>query len=238
MESRAIEVKGLTKSFGVHSVLRGLDFRVEVGEAAVIFGPNGAGKTTLIKILATIMNPSSGDISFGGLSLKDNAEEIRRQVGVVTHQPFLYGDLSVNENLTFFSRMYDVPQAKERIREVVALVGMSRRLHDRVRELSHGMKQRIAIARAILHRPSIMLLDEPETGLDQQAVASFWQTMRCDGEIKRTVVLTTHNLERGLELGDHLVILAKGKIAYQESASALDLGSLKEAYQDCTKVKV
>lgn len=238
MESRAIEVKGLTKSFGVHSVLRGINFRVEAGEAAVIFGPNGAGKTTLIKILAAIMNPSSGDISFGGLSLKDNAEAIRRQVGVVTHQPFLYGDLSVNENLAFYSRMYDVPQPKERIREVVAMVGMSRRLHDRVRELSHGMKQRIAIARALLHRPSIMLLDEPETGLDQQAVASFWQTMRCDGEIKRTVVFTTHNLERGLELGDRLVILAKGKIAYQESASALDLGSLKEAYQDCTKVKV
>ena len=238
MESRAIEVRDLTKSFGVHSVLRGINFRVEAGEAAVIFGPNGAGKTTLIKILATIMSPSSGDISFGGLSLKDNAEEIRRQVGVVTHQPFLYGDLSVYENLAFFSRMYDVPQPKERIREVVAMVGMSRRLHDRVRELSHGMKQRIAIARALLHRPSIMLLDEPETGLDQQAVASFWQTLRCDGEIKRTVVLTTHNLERGLELGDRLVILAKGKIAYQESASVLDLGSLKEAYQDCTRVKV
>lgn len=238
MEPRAIEVKGLTKSFGVHSVLRGINVQIEAGEAMVIFGPNGAGKTTLIKILATIMNPSSGDVLFGGLSLKDNAEEIRRQIGVVTHQPFLYGNLTVYENLAFFGRMYDVPQPKERIKEVTAMVGMTPRLHDRVSELSHGMKQRIAIARALLHKPSIMLLDEPETGLDQQAVSLFWQTLRCEDNKKRTIILTTHNLERGLELGDRLVILTKGKIAYQESANALDLGSLKEAYQDCTRVKV
>ena len=233
----AVKVEGLTKSFGNHLALRGIDLEVRQGESVVIFGPNGAGKTTLIKVLATIMNPSSGRILVDGLSLKNNAEEIQRRIGVVTHQTFLYSNLTAYENLEFYSRMYDVPRRKERIHKVVAMVGMTSRLHDRVGALSRGMQQRLSIARSLLHKPAIMLLDEPETGLDQQAISMLWEALETEGEGKRTIILTTHNLERGLELGDRLLILDKGKIVYEGSRQVLDLAGLKEAYEDSTRVR-
>jgi len=232
-----VEVQGLTKSFGNHPALRGIDLEVSCGDSVVIFGPNGAGKTTLIKVLATIMNPSSGRILVDGLSLKNNAEEIRRRIGVVTHQTFLYSNLTAYENLEFYSRMYDVPRRKERVQEVAEMVGMASRLHDRVGTLSRGMQQRLSIARSLLHRPAIMLLDEPEAGLDQQAVSMLWQALETEGEGKRSIILTTHNLERGLELGERLLILDKGTIVYEGSREVLDLAALKEAYEHSTRVE-
>ena len=226
-----IEVQGLTKSFGKHLALSGIDLAVRQGESVVIFGPNGAGKTTLIKVLATIMNPSSGIVLVDGLNLKNNAEELRRKIGVVSHQTFLYGNLTAYENLEFYSRMYDVPRRKERIHEVVAMVGMTSRLYDRVGTLSRGMQQRLSIARSLLHKPTIILLDEPETGLDQQAAAMLWEALQAEGEEKRTIIHTTHSLERGLERCDRLLILAEGKIVYERSRKALDLADLKQAYQ-------
>ena len=226
-----IEVQGLTKSFGNHPALRGVDLEVKPGESVVIFGPNGAGKTTLIKILATIMNPSSGKVLIGGLDFKKNAEEIRRSIGVVTHQTFLYNNLTAHENLEFYCRMYDVPKVKERISEVAAMVGMISRLHDQVGTLSRGMQQRISIARSLLHKPAIMLLDEPENGLDQQVISILWQALRAEGDGERVIILTTHNLERGLELGDRLLILNQGRIVYEGSSQILDLAGLKDAYQ-------
>ena len=229
-----IEVQGLTKSFGNHLALRGVDIEVRQGEFVVIFGPNGAGKTTLIRVLATIMNPSSGKVFVKGLNLKNNAEEIRRRIGVVTHQTFLYSNLTAYENLEFYCRMYDVPSSKERIHEVVAMVEMMPRLHDRVGTLSRGMQQRLSIARSLLHKPDIMLLDEPETGLDQWAISVLREILQTEAKRKRAIVLTTHNLERGLELGNRLLILDKGKIVYQNSTRALDLTSLKQVYQNST----
>jgi len=220
-QALAIEVQGLTKSLGGHLALRGIDLEVRRGESVVIFGPNGAGKTTLIKVLATIMNPSSGRVLVDGLNLKNNAEEIRRRIGIVTHQTFLYSNLTAYENLEFYSRMYDVPRAKERIHQVVAMVGMTSRLYDRVGTLSRGMQQRLSIARCLLHKPAIMLLDEPETGLDQQAISMLWEALQTEGEGKLTIILTTHSLERGVELGARLLILDKGKIVFQRSTKAL-----------------
>lgn len=235
-QTLVLQVQGLTKSFGSHLALRGIDLEVKPGESIVICGPNGAGKTTLIKVLATIMNPSSGRVLVDGLSLKGNAEEIRRRVGVVTHQTFLYSNLTAYENLRFYSRMYDVPTVKERIHEVVAMVGMTSRLYDRVGTLSRGMQQRLSIARSLLHKPSIMLLDEPETGLDQPAVSMLWEALQAEEEGKRTIILTTISLERGLELGERLLILNQGKIVYQGSTQASDLAELKQAYQHNTRV--
>ncbi len=233
----AVKVEGVTKSFSNQLALRGIDLEVRRGESVVLFGPNGAGKTTLIKVLATIMNPSSGRVLIDGLSLKNNAEEMRRRIGVVTHETFLYNNLTAYENLEFYSRMYDVPRRKERIHEVVAMVGMTSRLHDRVGTLSRGMQQRLSIARSLLHRPTIMLLDEPETGLDQETISMLWKALATEGERKRTVILTTHNLERGLELGERLLILDKGRIVYQGSSQDLDLLGLKEVYQHSTRVR-
>lgn len=237
LPSWAIEVQGLTKSFGHQLALTGTDLTVRPGEAIVIFGPNGAGKTTLIKVLATIMKPSAGSVKIDGLNLKDNAEEIRCQLGVVSHQTFLYSNLTAYENLEFYSRMYNVPTRTQRIREVVDMVGMISRLYDRVGTLSRGMQQRLSIARSLIHKPSIMLLDEPETGLDQQATAMLWEALKSEGKEKRTILLTTHNLERGLEVGERLMILAQGKITYDKPKQGLDLSELKEAYQHYTRVK-
>ncbi|MFC1903167.1 heme ABC exporter ATP-binding protein CcmA [Chloroflexota bacterium] len=234
----ALHIQGLTKSFGNYLALRGIDLEVGSGESVVIFGPNGAGKTTLIKVLATILNPSSGRVVVNGLNLKNHAEEIRRMIGVVAHQTFLYSNLTAYENLEFYSRMYDVPRHKERIHELVTMVGMTSRLHDRVDTLSRGMQQRLSIARSLLHKPAIMLLDEPETGLDQQATSMLWQVLQTDGEEKRTIILTTHNLEQGFELGDRLLVLDRGKIVYEGSRQFLDLAGLKEAYQHSTRAKV
>jgi heme exporter protein A len=181
------------------------------------------------------MKPSSGEVRIGGFDLKNDAEKIRRRVGVVTHQTFLYNNLTARENLEFYSRMYDVAEAKQRIHEVVTMVGMATRLHDRTSTLSRGMQQRLSIARALLHKPDIMLLDEPETGLDQASLPMLWQALHNEGQRKRTIIMATHNLERGLDLADHLVILARGKVVYEQTGQSLDLANLRKVYEETTR---
>jgi len=230
-----IEVKGLSKSFGNNLALGGIDLKVATGKTLAVFGPNGAGKTTLIKILASIMKPTAGEVYMNGLSLKDDAEAIRSRIGIVSHQTFLYGNLTAYENLHFYSRMYDVPDYKQRIKQVASMVGMQSRLYDRIGTLSRGMQQRFAIARALLHKPDIVLLDEPETGLDQRAIAMLWDLLEEDGNAKRSVIFTSHSLERGLNACDDLIILNKGKIACCRSGDALDIAGLQKLYMDSTK---
>lgn len=237
-EEWAVEVGGLTKSFGSLLVLRGIDLRVKKGEFLTIFGPNAAGKTTLIKILATLSRPSSGEVRLGGLQLQDDATEIRRRIGVVTHQTLLYDDLTVRENLRFYGRMYDVPNLEERIAIVIRQVGLEARLHDRVRTLSHGMQKRASIARAVIHNPSIVLLDEPEAGLDPHATAMLVEILDTLYSGERTVVMTTHNLERGLQMGDRVAILARGKIVYEEPRLFLDTASFQETYYRYTGARL
>ncbi len=230
----AIEVKNLTKFFDNHPALDGIDLTVEPGKTLAIFGPNGAGKTTLIKILASIMKPSAGEVFINGFDIKHNAEDVRSQIGVVSHQTFLYSNLTAYENLLFYSRMYDVADFKQRIYQVVSMVGMQLRMHDRISTLSRGMQQRLSIARCLIHKPSIILLDEPETGLDQQAISMLWGALKEDGVKKRTIVFTSHSLERGLNACDKLIILNKGKIAHLQPSKGLDLAGLEKAYGICT----
>ena len=230
----AIEVKNLTKFFDNHPALDGIDLTVEPGKTLAIFGPNGAGKTTLIKILASIMKASTGKVFINGFDIKHNAEDIRSQIGIVSHQTFLYSNLTAYENLLFYSRMYDVADFKQRIYQVVSMVGMQLRMHDRISTLSRGMQQRLSIARCLIHKPSIILLDEPETGLDQQAISMLWGALKEDGVKKRTIVFTSHSLERGLNACDKLIILNKGKIAHIQPSKGLDLAGLEKAYGICT----
>jgi heme ABC exporter ATP-binding subunit CcmA len=230
----AIEVKNLTKFFDNHPALDGIDLTVEPGETLAIFGPNGAGKTTLIKILASIMKASAGEVFINGFDIKHNAEDVRSQIGIVSHQTFLYNNLTAYENLLFYSRMYDVADSKQRIYQVVSMVGMQLRMHDRISTLSRGMQQRLSIARCLIHKPSIILLDEPETGLDQQAISMLWGALKEDGVKKRTIVFTSHSLERGLNACDKLIILNKGKIAHLQPSKGLDLAGLEKAYGICT----
>lgn len=234
----AFKIQGLTKFFGSRRALRGVDLEIESGKSVVIFGPNGAGKTTLMKILSTVMNPTSGTILVNGLDLKKHAWEIRQNIGIITHQTLLYGNLTGYENLNFYGRMFDVPDLQTRIREIVSLVGMTARQHDRVATLSRGMQQRFAIARALLHKPSIVLMDEPETGLDQEAIPLLWNAMPDESGRKRTIILVTHSLERGLELGERIFILDRGKVVFEGVREALDLARLQETYRQSTSVTV
>ncbi|MDO8577681.1 MAG: ABC transporter ATP-binding protein [Dehalococcoidales bacterium] len=234
----AFQIHGLTKAFGSRKALRSVDLEIQSGKSLVIFGPNGAGKTTLMKILSTVMNPTSGTILVNGLDLKTHAWEIRRNIGIITHQTLLYGNLTGYENLQFYGRMFDVPDLETRIREIVGLVGMTARQHDRVATLSRGMQQRFAIARALVHKPSIVLMDEPETGLDQEAIPLLWNAMPDDSGRRRTIILVTHSLERGLELGDSIIILDRGKIVFEGVREALDLAGVQAAYRKSTSMSI
>jgi len=232
----AIEAKRLIKSYGEHYALRGIDLSVKWGDFLAIFGPNGAGKTTLLKVLATIVKPSSGDVSVAGFNLREDAVKVRHRIGVVSHQTLLYDDLSAYENLRFYGKMYEVPDLKDRINQLVAQVGLESRLHDPVRTFSRGMQQRLAIARALIHDPPILLLDEPGTGLDQQAGAMLANIIISTLTKQRTVIMTTHSLEQGAALGNRIMIMDDGKIAY-EVPKQLDISSLREVYYQHTGVK-
>ncbi|MDO8532897.1 MAG: heme ABC exporter ATP-binding protein CcmA [Dehalococcoidia bacterium] len=233
-----VEVRKLSKDFGGRRALRGVELRAQEGESLAIFGPNGSGKTTLIKILATILRPTGGSVSVAGLSLPQEALEVRRRIGVVTHQNYLYDELTCHENLTFYGRMYRVPDIPERIRTVIAQVGLEARLHDRVRTLSNGMQRRLAIARAVLHNPSVLLLDEPEVGLDEHAVNLLEDLLARLNDGRRTVIMSTHNLERGLRMSDRVAILVDGRIAYQATRGALDVERLRGTYAQLAGARV
>lgn len=231
-ETLVIEVRGLVKSFGERPALRGIDLQVAQGERVVVFGPNGAGKTTLVRILSTLLKPSLGTIILEGIDIRGKSPEIRSRLSLVSHQTFLYADLTVYENLKFYGRMYDAPDLEDRIQELTDWLQISSSLHDRVGTLSHGLQQRTTIARALLHRPSILFLDEPEVGLDRRASLAIKDIMEADSE--RTVIMTTHNLELGLEFGNRIILLDKGKIVYQEQRSRIDASDFQRIYSQYT----
>jgi heme exporter protein A len=230
-----IRVQGLVKSFGHTYALRGIDLEVAEGEFLTILGPNGAGKTTLLRILATLLKPTSGLVHLNGFEVASGDAAIRRQIGFVSHQPLLYDNLTVEENLRFYGRIYDVDPLDNRVDTLLDLVGLDSRRHSLAATLSRGMRQRLSVARSVIHEPAIMLLDEPYTGLDQQAARMLPDLLRSVSPQARTVVMTTHNLEQGLELCDRLVILSRGRVAYQEKRAALTVSQLREAYWDHTQ---
>jgi heme exporter protein A len=231
----AVEARGLEKAFGEQHALRGIDLTAGRGECLVIFGPNGAGKTTLLKILSTLMKPSAGSVRVDGIDIRDKPAQIRRRISLVGNQTFLYDNLTVFENLKFYGKMYDVAGLENRIREVISWVRLESRLHDRVGTLSRGMQQRASLARAILHSPSLLFLDEPDVGLDPHASAMVGDILGSIDDNSRTVVMTTHNLERGLELGDNIVILNRGKVVYQASSQELSKVDFRQIYDRYTE---
>jgi heme exporter protein A len=229
-----IEVKGLVKTFGPKPVLRGVDFAVAQGEFVALLGPNGAGKTTFLRILATLSRPRAGAVRIAGSMLPGQAAAVRRRLGFVSHQPLLYGDLTAEENLHFFGRMYALENRAERVREVLELVGLYPRRRDLVREFSRGMQQRLAIGRAVMHRPDVLLFDEPHTGLDQDARNMLDTVLREITSGGRTVVMTTHDLDRAAELADRVDILSRGKIEASTQADRVDADELQRLYREVT----
>ena len=226
-----IEVRKLVKRFGAKPVLRGLDFTVNEGEFVALVGPNGAGKTTFLRVLASLARPSLGSVSIAGFQLPAQAGEVRRRLGVVSHQPLLYGDLTAEENLRFYGKMYSVPGLRQRIEQVLDLVGLSARRNDLVRTFSRGMQQRLAIGRAILHDPAVLLFDEPYTGLDQQACDMLDQILRDVAVRGRTVVMTSHDLGRVQDLASRFDVLAGGVIAASTTPTGLGHNNLLDFYR-------
>ena len=216
-----VQIRGLEKSYGPNAVLRGVDLDAHASEILTLFGPNGAGKTTLLRILATLTRPDSGTVRIEGRDITRTGEAARQMIGAALHSPMLYGHLTARENLLFHARMFRVPRRDERIAEVAEVMQIRDRLDDLTRELSNGLQRRVSLARALLHRPRLLLLDEPETGLDDTALQLLDKVIggyRRDG---RAVVMTTHSLERGLALGDRVGIISYGRIAHYGAASAV-----------------
>jgi len=208
-----IRVRKLIKRFGLKPILKGLDFQVSEGEFVALLGPNGAGKTTFLRILASLSRPTMGELTIAGFHLPSEAAAVRRRLGVVSHQPLLYGDLTAEENLHFFARLYGLDNEKTRIAQVLDLVGLTLRRRDLVRTFSRGMQQRLAIGRAVLHDPEVMLFDEPHTGLDQDASHMLDEVLREVAARGRTVVMTSHDLARAADLASRFDILSGGVIA-------------------------
>jgi heme exporter protein A len=217
-----IEVRKLVKRFGMKTVLSGLDFRVRTGEFVALLGPNGAGKTTFLRILASLSQPSLGEVWVAGHRLPQNAAAVRARLGVVSHVPLLYGDLTAEENLRFYGRLYGIPLLGQRVADVLEMVGLSPRRRDLVRTFSRGMQQRLAIGRAVLHDPDVMLFDEPHTGLDQDASTMLDGVLRSVAAEGRTVVMTSHDLVRAETLATRYDILSRGVIV--DSATRKQLG--------------
>ena len=207
-----IEVDHLIKRFGPKVVLRNLDFQARGGEFVALLGPNGAGKTTFLRILSSLSGPTMGRVRIAGHELPRQAAAVRRRLGVVSHMPLLYGDLTAEENLRFYGRMYDIARIDEQISKILDLVGLAGRRRDLVRTFSRGMQQRLAIGRAVLHDPDVLLLDEPHTGLDQDACEMLDAVLRQVAARGRTVVMTSHDLSRVEDLATRFDVLTRGAI--------------------------
>lgn len=232
MSAPYLEIKGLKKSFSLKPILRGVDLFLDQGERMALLGANGAGKTTLLRILAGLTRPGAGTVRVGGWDIEREAQQVRHLIGFVAHQPYLYDELTALENLLFFGRMYAVKQARERANELLQRVGLARRAGERAGALSRGQLQRLALARALLHSPHLLLLDEPDTGLDEQGIelleALLCEHTQCGG----TTLFTTHNLERALKFSNRISILSGGRVVYQQETGGLELDGVRQAYQE------
>ena len=220
-----IETRGLVKAFGSRLVLRGITLHISAGEFVTLVGPNGAGKTTLMRILATLSRPSAGQVLVGGCDLTRDPMRARHMIGLVSHRTLLYDDLSAAENLQLYAELYNLPReigkraVQARIRDALARVGLAKRADDRVRTFSRGMQQRLALARATLHDPAVLLLDEPYTGLDAQGSALLDALIAEWHAQGRTIIAALHDLARAAALCQRALILANGKLAADLSIS-------------------
>ena len=215
----AISAAGVRKDYGDRAVLRGIDLSVGWGEVAVLFGANGAGKTTLLRVLAGLARPESGTVHIAGRRMGRTGGAARRLVGFSGHQTMLYNDLTCRENLDFYCKLYGVDAANRRVAQVLGQLGLSDRANRRVRTLSHGMQKRLSMARAILHEPAVLLLDEPESGLDAASLEALGVMLGEWAASGKSALLTTHNAEVGLAWAGRALALSGGRLAHDAPVS-------------------
>lgn len=224
----AVATYDLTKRFGSTVAIRALDLEVRSGERLAVFGPNGSGKTTLLRMLSGLTRPTSGQLALFGDSRPSGA--VYRRVGVVAHQTYLYNDLTAAENLAFYARMFGLRRPEQTAHAALERVGMQGKRRERVSTLSRGMQQRVALARALLHDPDILLLDEPDTGLDQEASVALQTYLGLGPERGRTLIMATHNLGLGLRLCQRFAVLAGGRLVHQAPLHGVTLPQLESTY--------
>ncbi len=234
----SLEARGVVRDFSGFRALNGVDFSLYAGELLTVFGPNGAGKTTLLRILGGGLRPTKGEVRLHGESVDVGDREWRRSIGVVSHQGFLYGQLSARENLIFFGRLFGLDRLEERVAEALVNVGLANRSGSMVRTYSRGMRQRLALSRALLHEPEIVLLDEPYTGLDAHAAGALRELLESLKDGRRTVVLVTHALTQGLDLADKVAIQVRGRFVRFESKDALPTENFEAFYREVVETAV
>ena len=226
----AVEARHLTKVFGTRKAVDDVSFELPEGAFLSVFGPNGAGKTTLLRVLSTLARPSAGEARICGYDLKESPDEARGVIGMISHAPMLYPDLTAEENLMLYAELYGVENPKGRVGELLDAVGLSHRRLDQVRTFSRGMTQRVSIARALVHDPRIVFLDEPYSGLDPHAVDVFDEligAMRAD----RTFVMVSHDLRKGFEMCTHVMVMSRGKIEKFAPKDDVDFNEFEQLYR-------
>lgn len=225
----AIEASHLTKAFGARKAIDDVSFALPEGSFLSIFGPNGAGKTTLLRMLSTLSRPTSGTVSIAGIEAKEKPDEVRERVGLISHLPMLYPDLTAEENLMFYARIYGVDDPQDRVDYLLDAVGLAHRKLDTIRTFSRGMAQRVSIARALVHDPAIVLLDEPYSGLDPHAVEIFDDLI---GSVRagRTFVMVSHDLAKGFAMCTHALVLARGRVVSFSERDALGFDAFADLY--------
>jgi heme exporter protein A len=223
----ALESQNVRKTYGHFTALASINLQVGRGEFVALFGRNGAGKTTFLKVAATLVRPTHGKLHIQGIDVARNAQDARRQIGFLSHNTYVYRDLTPVENLKFFARLYGVDDSQARIERLLDRVGLRRRMHDPVRAFSRGLNQRVGIARVMLHEPSLILLDEPYTGLDANAVEILNGILDEAHSAGKTIVVTTHDLEHGLRAATRAVIIDRGKVVFDGRAHGAEV---RDAY--------
>ena len=229
--ANAIETKKLTKVFGDRKALDKVSIEVPEGAFLSIFGPNGAGKTTLVRTLATLSRATSGTALVAGFDAKEEPDKVREHIGLISHTPMLYPDLTAMENLMFTAQLYGVVNAEERVRELLRAVELDHRRFDVVRTFSRGMTQRLSIARALMNDPDVVFLDEPYAGLDPHAVEIF------DGLIEqlrdgRTFIMVSHDLQKGFDVCTHALVLARGRVVSYAPKEDIDFEQFRQLYRE------
>jgi heme exporter protein A len=227
----ALVADRLTREFGGQRVVHGVDLRLEAGECLALFGPNGAGKTTLLRMLAGLLAPTSGTVAVSGVAVR-SAPEARAAVGLISHQSMLYAPLTARENVEFAARLYGVRDPRRAALDALARMRIADRAEAPVRALSRGLQQRVSIARAIVHDPRLVLLDEPYTGLDEVGAAALTEALGALAARGAALVLVTHNLSEGLALATQAAIMRGGRLVRQEARASLEPAAYAAAYRE------
>ena len=231
----ALQLERVSKRFGRTVALESVDLAIEAGRATALLGPNGAGKTTLLRLAATLLRPSSGSVRVFGIDAARAGSDARRRIGVLAHESLLYADLTPTENLLFYARLFKLADPAARVGELIDRMDLGGWAHRPVRTLSRGLLQRCALARVLLHRPDLLLLDEPFTGLDLEARSTLTAILATSHREGATVLMSTHELAAAFEICDAAIVIARGRLAWQGDVGGTERDGFEDRYRELVR---